>query len=428
MSTHLILLVGTNPLPNYVTAKYLLSEGEISKIWFIFSEEKNDIKQKGTGNFAENLKEVILKNHPKFGIENFGFCSLEDVEDANKIKAKVKDLLVGGEDKIPQEAEIHLNYTGGTKVMSVHVRSVFKECEKLDYKTTFSYLSSRTFKLKYDNSDNETPDLRKEINITLYDLAKLHGYEKVEHKNKYNWSEALGEWANALDELSKIIEDKKLLEFLTWKNSIVSSFRNKKRDKNASPPEGFEKFAYLLKNIPKEYAFLNNEGNFLPKNKTSEVCMQFLYGIFLEQYVYKVLSDKIKKINKKIPLECNWELKREEDKGKKFELDLVLMNSYQVCGISCTVIKEEGTCKQKGFEVVHRANQIGGEEAKAVLVTCLSNKRSKKQEEGKSLQTKELEKDLRNDTDSGDKLIVLGIEDLEENKLWEKISKHMELE
>ena len=39
----LILLVGTNPLPNYVVAKYfLLNNPNLKTIWLVHSEKQND--------------------------------------------------------------------------------------------------------------------------------------------------------------------------------------------------------------------------------------------------------------------------------------------------------------------------------------------------------------------------------------------------
>ena len=121
-----------------------------------------------------------------------------------------------------------------------------------------------------------------------------------------------------------------------------------------------------------------------------------------------------------IPIEANWYIKK--TKGKKtFELDVILINGYQVCGISCTTSNYESRCKSKGFEVLHRVNQIGGEEAKAILITCLPKEKTGK--EGEKIKTvEEMDSDLKTITGSDDeKLLVLGIDDLKEDKVWKKI-------
>ncbi len=64
---------------------------------------------------------------------------------------------------------------------------------------------------------------------------------------------------------------------------------------------------------------------------------------------------------------------------------------------------------------MHRVDQMGGEEAKVVLITCLSH----------CHKVKIMEYDLRNETGGEDKLVVLGIEDLREDSLWKKIKEHI---
>ena len=60
--TDLILLVGTNPLPNYVVAEYFLSQdNRIRKIWLVCSEKTN--YQAGTEELAVNLKALLDQKH-----------------------------------------------------------------------------------------------------------------------------------------------------------------------------------------------------------------------------------------------------------------------------------------------------------------------------------------------------------------------------
>jgi len=151
----------------------------------------------------------------------------------------------------------------------------------------------------------------------------------------------------------------------------------------------------------------DNDGAYKERIKS----IKFLDGGWLESYVFMILNDDLKDI----PIEPNWRLKKRNN-GKDFELDLILLNGYQIYGISCTTDSSEGLCKSKGFEILHRVNQIGGEEAKAILITCLSHKENK---------VESLQKDLKLETGSNEKLKVLGIEDLTENKLLEKIKEYI---
>ncbi|MGB4019393.1 MAG: hypothetical protein WBK78_07835, partial [Syntrophomonadaceae bacterium] len=107
-----------------------------------------------------------------------------------------------------------------------------------------------------------------------------------------------------------------------------------------------------------------------------------------------------------------------------FEIDVLAINGYQICGISCgTPIKydKEGkerlsnSLKNKGFEIILRSSQIGGEEARSALVTLLERRIAAN-----------LENDLRAATGAGqDKFILLGRDDLPEEKMWKKLEKHI---
>ncbi|MBU1262498.1 MAG: hypothetical protein KKE44_26315 [Proteobacteria bacterium] len=416
--TSLVLLIGTNPLPNYVVAEYLLSKNEelINKIWLVHSE-KRDVPT-GTEEIAKRLEKVISQKYPNILFE---YCALRDIGNAKSIATNVKETILNCTecDNIP------LNYTGGTKAMSVHVYRAIEQSDKFQ-KKTFSYLDARGFVLKDDDKGVITNDLREEISISLEDLINLHGYKKKrEEKNYY--------WLDALEEFKKMIKQSLLGNFLDWKKDTLrklyyendkfitkcADIRKKLTDEERSVPA---EFLPLLQAIPKEHSILDEIGSSLwipdaaTTNKAYEdrvkpSVKEFLDGKWLENYVLMILKEKTS--HKTIPIECNWKLMK-QDGGKNFELDVIVLNGYQVCGISCTTDTTEGLCKEKGFEVLHRVNQIGGEEAKAVLITCLVQDKVER-----------LEDDLRYETGGENKLIVLGIEDLKEEILWEKIRKHI---
>ncbi len=80
----------------------------------------------------------------------------------------------------------------------------------------------------------------------------------------------------------------------------------------------------------------------------------------------------------------------------------------------------ESQLKQKGFEVILRSRQLGGDEALAILVTILQ-----KEDSGDTEKIRNLEQDLKDSTRTNpQKFIVLCAEDLHPNKLYEKINEH----
>ena len=54
--------------------------------------------------------------------------------------------------------------------------------------------------------------------------------------------------------------------------------------------------------------------------------------------------------------------------GKPFELDGVAVLGYQIVVISRTLAYEHGLVKQKGMEAILRMRQIGGIEARAIVL------------------------------------------------------------
>ena len=53
---------------------------------------------------------------------------------------------------------------------------------------------------------------------------------------------------------------------------------------------------------------------------------------------------------------------------RHFELDVVAVLGYQVVVVSCSVDSDPGRIKGKAMEAYHRAKQLGGDEARAVVL------------------------------------------------------------
>lgn len=437
--SELVLLVGTNPLPNYVVAKYFIeNNSKLKNIWLVHSE-KIEGYQNGTLKFAENIEKVIKGQYGnKY---NMRPVALSDVSSSKAIENDIRNKFLN---QINNRHEVHLNYTGGTKAMSVHVYRILEKA--LRHKCTFSYLDARDYKIKFDNEEFITDDLRKQITISSPELMKLHGYDDGGSDDNPDWPEAVEyfkylidtdrlpvylEWAKKV--LNKYYYNNKG-KFINKKNSFLKHNclvnENQKLDiekmkkirqefKKDTPTEVFE----LLKRIPAEHSLLDDDNQmWLPdmntsnkefENRLKKSIEDFLHGKWLESYVYSVMqknfnqSDFDKKLN-------TIERSRKPKIEKNFEIDLIVLNGYQLCGISCTTMQNSGS-KMKGFEVLHRVNQFGGEESKAILITCAPDKTAR-----------QIQKDLATVTGSlEDKLLVIGVEKLKEDLLWQEIKKHI---
>ncbi len=358
--TDLVLLIGTNPLPNYVVAKYFLkNNSNLQRIWLVHTEERN--WQRGTREFAQYLRGVLKE---KLGSEvkhvKFNEVALSDAGLAKSIVEDIRSKLL--EDFLQERntRRMHMNYTGGTKAMAVHVYRALEQ--EVKDRCSFSYLDARKFTLIDDDTGDITGDLREEIDISLNNLIKLHGCRKEKREER----------------------------------------------KEKCTEEKFERFREVVK--------INDYAEFKEQIKGKNL------GFCLERYVNEVLTKKAQEDEdfkrKNITVEMNWNIYNRDSSEKNFELDLIILNGYQVCCISCGTALGRGheeKLKLKGMEVIHRANQIGGDESRAVLVTCVDD-----------VGVRRISDDLMRDTGSTEKkLKVLGKSHLQEDVLWQEIKEYI---
>ncbi len=176
-SKTLILLVGSNPLPNYITAMVLKPE----KIVMLYTEQT----EKPTACLREVFKECGIETPEPLKV---------DAADVTSVKKCIKDI------KGIDTGECHLNYTGGTKVMSAHARLAFQEAGGNDSQA--SYLYERKGLLYFDNGlyvELETA----ELNLTVERILTMHGIS-IKSSGNPPTSEEL---ANARAKLVSKLED-----------------------------------------------------------------------------------------------------------------------------------------------------------------------------------------------------------------------------
>jgi len=141
--------------------------------------------------------------------------------------------------------------------------------------------------------------------------------------------------------------------------------------------------------------------------------IRYLHGLWLEYYIGDLLKEEIVQEGSNFKLFNNWRIVKGEAE-KDFEIDIMLLYGYQLCGISITSSNEERLCKSKAFEILHRSQQMGGDEARAVLITTLSDDKVER-----------MERDLETDVGGERQLLVLGGDDLQSKSIWNEIRKHI---
>ena len=426
----LVLLIGTNTLPNFVVAKYFMEHNpSLKRIWMITSD--GTLVQKSTEKLANNLTSVLKEINKE--MDFYSPISIKDIGNAESIFNTVvcmQQSII----RFENFSKVHLNYTGGTKAMSVHSYRAMKE--KFKEHAEFSYLDARDFKLKIDHQKSKTTsDLRRIVDISMMELIKLHDCNEVGkfERKKKNTLELINKFQPAREYLERLIgtddwQDKLLklsqngYELKTIVEDMYSTEEISSLEIRMQEYVANEHISKAMRLLPAEYRLLQDDKTIVLKNdgnrKKKEKAADFFGGIWLEHYIYEFLYEKIVEMNeglvapRTIVIETDVSIKMENTLNKDFQIDVLLINGYQVCGISCTTDATQKICKGKSFEIIHRTQQFGGEEAKALQVCFLSNE-----------QIEEFESDIKSHASTGSNFRVLGIDDLDPERLWDKIKE-----
>jgi hypothetical protein len=145
----LALLVGSNPLPNYIAAVVLKPR----EIVLLHSPE--------TAGPRDHLKKALEGKDLSVSER----C-IDDATDARKIRDACQALQVD-----------HLHYSGGTKPMAAHAHKAFKLGEG-----QASYLDERNGRLRFDDG-YDVPLSGCDLRLTLDVVLALHGTERIGSTN-----------------------------------------------------------------------------------------------------------------------------------------------------------------------------------------------------------------------------------------------------
>jgi hypothetical protein len=407
---HLFLLVGENPLPNYIAAKMLLKEG--GTIYLVHSTD--------TASKADCLKRRLAP----IKIQTISLDNKEADSHFiwNKIKNKVEDLA-----KKHPAHNFGLNYTGGTKAMSVHSYRGLFDASFID-NPVFSYLDARSLKMLIDRENDSPKSVPVKDQVKLEELFKLHDLPWKENKKPSNravWSDAAKEFLEAYLSVTPKNTDSIAKQWWKW---CQEKLHPKTKDKYGFWCDETEliKIAGIsldgapenIKQVLQKYKMLNSN---------SELCLQasqdqgfsllsdfcaWLSGIWLEHYVLhqiQIMSEQFADIHESAMSFHIDDTDSRDDRYDRFEFDVAFMRDYQLFALSCTTAGDKFTCKQKLFEAHLRAKQLGGDEARVALVCFNNNPDTVK---------RDLEATVRDK-----KIAVFGCNDLKPNKFAKKMTQ-----
>lgn len=429
---HLFLIIGKNPLPNYVATKLLIPASSNKSNTFIYAihSKDNPNQQSGTEEYAKNLKYVLEK---MLGKDRFtwNFVEVTDESDPEAIQQAVNKHIKNITDSQNNNSStIGLHYTGGTKVMAVHsylkiatqVTKYNQDNKNTKIKLFFSYLNPRKIDLRFDFlsdggkatfSIDPNNNLFTETEISLEHLLALHGLKflagkttprkNVYHdnlldpllrislldKNNPEYKEWIGKEENGVwrpgfkQKLQTLLNDcekraKKNLGSRYSKKNLIAE-KNKHLKTESIPlfniaGNNLNDLSTELHNCKLAH---NNNIDFnnlaLENNETTVEFAEFLVSKWFEDYTLKQVLDIANKCNLH---DCgvNFETDRPDKPHEPyFEIDVIAIKGYQLFALSCSLDSEVSRCKQKLFEIYIRAKQLGGDEARIGLVCLVDN-------------------------------------------------------
>jgi len=331
----LFVMVGTNPIPCYISALYLLDcyNSEI-ELYLVCSKEDPRINQAGTFPVGERIRDQIHVLFPDLPII---LKEISDVASSNAITAVLQNCY-------DDTDEIHLNYTGGTKSMAAIAFNMLKGHQSF----SSSYLDGRRHIMVIDGEIVDGTDLRKNayLKLNLETVIRLHGLDDFA-ENPINPG-----YRGLMDEIGNLLTNKRI-------NELYCS-----RNHQKTPPE---KLIEEEKQVGQKREKLIIASGIRDHESNEKNINEFIDGKWLEYYLY----DELNKTDHQ-GVDIYFDVERDN----YCQLDLIAIYGYQMTLISVTTDAHQAMSKLKAFEAIHRAHQLGGDEAKTIMVTFMQDPRN----------------------------------------------------
>ncbi len=312
MGTQLILTVGTNPLPVWVAWHHLKDKlPQPVQVRFV----------RTTGTEAE---EERLKRH----CEGATFLSsiLTSAGDPKVIRRDIKEAMSNDPtNPVNTLTNLHIHYTGGTQAMGVETVAALEATLRNNRAVQIdaSYLDPGRTSAPTIRSRNGVlvGDTRKKVDARLKTIALLNGFTIGPFEHTY------------------------------WQRSAS----HKKECPGPATPDQAQLTA-------------GRQALFQDRCKNP---------LWLEYGAYAAFEEALQRISEENESRRNCELfhtvyVRRAGEGnqevKPFELDVVAVLGYQIVVVSCTTDFCQNTIKEKGMEAILRARQLGGDEARAIVL------------------------------------------------------------
>ena len=386
-----IILVGSNPLPCYIQAAYVLRkerkvESEEER-YLPVPDEILFVATEATKEFAQNIQSLLLQ-HDLDGIFyscRISFCSLKNGRDATEIENRIKEKLDGLLEK-KEHHHILLNDTGGTKVMTTHAALLCRDyAEEHSVRAVECYVDPdknclRCLCLNDGNTEIYPKTgqiiLQDQVRMSIQELIGLH-YGKaavIENRNdeveKEDFETNIQKLCGTDSESFIQIAERILGQFDLYKEFYKIWNGGEKKSEKQQKFKSRQDLKELFIDI--------NGGSVLEPLPKTKVLNFWGRGEWLELYFYLALRPVKQKLEAQgRHFELVWSCKVKKEQGsKEFEVDIVTVRGFVLTLYSLTMAESGETrlAKGKWFEAVYRTDQMGGGHGKTELVCLLSDR------------------------------------------------------
>jgi len=390
---HLVLLIGSNPLPNYIAAHLLWRRfGDPSSMHLVYSSE--------TLQTAKNLARQL-------GMEwaDLKTCLVNE-SDVRAIYEGVQRMVQ------PLEGSIGLHYTGGTKAMAVHAYRAVNDAHP---GSVFSYLDARTLEIVLQRGQGAPTRAAAglSLQVGLEEMLLLHGYHYHQKGSRVYRPEPDPRAPDFLRVWAAIPFD--MIHEWAQRTLMVWNGKEHRHDtlpyarlaNIPLPHEGHFNAAasYWTQHSLKTMGdaaqhFGLSDGN---EKEVSTAIVKWLHYTWLEDFVLMCVREcadmcQLHEWGKNIEPYDPLKLRKVTAFENKFEFDVYAVRGWQLFGISVTTEAKLGDVKRKLFEAYVRARQIGGDEARTGLACMISES----EENGRPM----LKRQLKESWDAASNLIA----------------------
>lgn len=363
----LLLLVGSNPLPNFLAVLILKPES----VSFLYTSETRPVK--------ERLNDILQKRYPALVLSE---RLIRDATSPSRIRESFPAI----------DEETHLHYTGGTKIMSAHALMTF--LDKGGSSKHASYLDERNSLLRFDDDNVPPIDLSKaELNLTIREILQLHGITVDSIGSERPTGPTMPSIEDAKIMTAQVLADPSLARTLYEEIQKMPEAITKAK----SAP------LYLSRYVP------GLSVDAIPADTWNcnlyKAWRDFLQGEWLEIWcsdlVHQLASDGA----------VHFDIQCLRKNGRTFQIDVMLVRGHRLYVISCTTEAEDiNLCKSKLFEVAIRARQLGGDLARSAFVSLLTGTITYKKTE--ILKMDLLRNDIGNIWEASNEVQAFGLDDV----------------